>query len=50
MSRNLRAVALVCGVAGVTLAIWALFGGPSFVPGLFLILLAGGLGAMSRGR
>ncbi|AEV86069.1 hypothetical protein ACWT_5052 [Actinoplanes sp. SE50] len=50
MTSTLRTVAVICGLTGLALAIWALFGGPSLFPGLFLILLAGGLSALSRGR
>ena len=50
MSPPLRVVAIVCGLAGAALAVGALFRPRLLVPAIVLILLAGGLGAMTRGR
>jgi len=48
--RTLRIIALACGFSGTALAVWALFDGRVLIPAIFLILLAGSLGAMSRDK
>ncbi|HST83133.1 MAG TPA: hypothetical protein VLL08_15470 [Kineosporiaceae bacterium] len=50
MNQLLRPVAIVAGLAGTSLAIWALVSGTLLTPAILLILFAGGLGAMARGK